>query len=80
MAESMPLRETVSYGKFARRENDEAADVRWEHLLDDLPDIEARVERVYGMLPWTHRVTFENEGEQESWLLRGFSPMTQLPD
>ncbi|MGB3898036.1 MAG: hypothetical protein WA973_05720 [Mesorhizobium sp.] len=79
MAETMPLRETVRYGKFARRETD-ITEVRWEHQLDDLPDVEATVERIYGMLPWTHRIAFEHEGKEERWLLRGFSPLTQLPD
>jgi hypothetical protein len=80
MMETMPLRKTVRFGKFARRENGEAIEVRWERQLDDLPDVEATVARIYGMLPWTHCIEFEHDGEQERWLLRGFSPLTQLPD
>lgn len=71
--EKMPLHDTQKLGKIAKRDvdDDETVEVRWERQLQGLLDIEAKVERVRGRLPWTHVVEFENEGATERWLLRG---------
>lgn len=82
MEKTMPLKETEKLGKFAQRDGvgDEAGEVRWERQLQGLRDVEAKVERVRGRLPWTHLVEFDNDGATERWLLRGHFPLTGLPD
>ncbi|MFC6487758.1 hypothetical protein [Nitratireductor sp. GCM10026969] len=81
----MPLKDTVKLGAIARRIHPEGTgedrvEVRWERHVEDMPEVSAKVERVSGLLPWTHSVEFEHNGEQERWLLRHFFPVTQLPE
>lgn len=89
MPEQTTLKETLKLGAIAKRMDPDGgkepsvsdqSEIRWERYAADHPDAPARVERLSGMLPWTHMVAFEHDGVEERWLLRNFAPATKPPE